>query len=131
MGGPTLLVENRSASHLSTDIDRYSPAFKRFSAAGQKLVQAHHGGRSFPFAASDAAVEEAQDVVRAVGALVPEPLYRRVDGVYLGNVFHVTEIEGVEPYLEMSNAFFPSEVVTNAVGAIYSRFTLRRFPYES
>jgi hypothetical protein len=55
----------------------------------------------------------------------------RVDGVYLGNVFHVTEIEGVEPYLEMSNAFFPSEVVANAVGAIYSRFTLRRLPYES
>jgi hypothetical protein len=75
VGGPTLLVENRSASHLSTGIDRYSPAFKRFSAAGQKLVQAHHGGRSFPFAASDAAVEEAQRVVRAVGALVPEPLY--------------------------------------------------------
>ncbi len=66
-----------------------------------------------------------------VGALVPEPLYMRVDGVYLGNVFHVTEIEGVEPYLEMSNAFFPSEVVANAVGAIYSRFTLRRLPYES
>jgi hypothetical protein len=34
-------------------------------------------------------------------------------------------------HLEMSNAFFPSEVVANAVGAIYSRFTLRRFPYES
>ena len=90
-----------------------------------------NGGRSFPFAASDAAVEEAQRVVKAVGALVPEPLYMRVDGVYLGNVFHVTEIEGVEPYLEMSNAFFPREVAANAVGAIYSRFTLRRFPYES
>jgi hypothetical protein len=60
VGGPTLLVENRSASHLSTGIDRYSPAFKRFSAGGQKLVQAHHGRRSFSFAASDAAVEEAQ-----------------------------------------------------------------------
>jgi hypothetical protein len=34
-----------------------------------------NGGRSFPFAASDAAVEEAQRVVKAVGALVPEPLY--------------------------------------------------------
>ena len=69
---------------------RYSHAFKRFSAAGQKLVQAHHGGRSFPFAASDAAVEEAQRVVKAIGGVVPELLYMRVDGVYLGSVFHVT-----------------------------------------
>jgi hypothetical protein len=61
---------------------------------------------------------------------VPEPLYMRVDGVYLGNVFHVIQLEGVEPYLEMSNAF-SQEVAANAVGAIYSRFTLRRFPYES
>ncbi len=39
--------------------------------------------------------------------------------MYLGNVFHVTEIEGVEPYLEMSNAF-SQEVAANAVGAICS-----------
>lgn len=55
---------------------------------------------------STTAVEEAQRVVKAVGALVPEPLYMRVDGVYLGKVFYVTEIEGVEPYLKMSKCLF-------------------------
>jgi hypothetical protein len=44
-------------------------------------------------------------------------------------ITHLYRQEGVAS--KNVNAFLPSEVVGNAVGAIYRRFTLRRFPYES
>jgi hypothetical protein len=44
--------------------------------------------------------------------------------VCLGNVFHVIEIEGVEPYLKKSNAFFSVRAGAPYVEAIVSYIAL-------
>ena len=73
----------------------FSHAVLKRPRAGDFRVQAHLGGTTVPFAASDALVGEAAAVLRAAGGA--GLLYARIDGLVRGGRFELMEAELTEP----------------------------------
>ncbi|MBE1159246.1 ATP-grasp domain-containing protein [Dyella acidiphila] len=81
----------------------YSHAVIKHPASGDYRVQEEHGGSAVQ-ATPDAGVLQAADqALAAVAALgYCEQTYARVDGVVIGEQFHIMELELVEPMLHLA-----------------------------
>lgn len=114
--------------------DTLSHSFVKVAAGGQERVQPFYGGKSFhikqndiegslaEIAASghredltltkqevDTAQTQAMKLKKQLNEFfdnnnIPRPLYMRLDGVMVNDKFTLMEVEGLEPYMEMSEA---------------------------
>ena len=80
---------------------KFSHAAVRKPSASDYRANLKYGGSEAVYLPSDLVVEQAQNILRKIGA---DLLYARVDGLVLGGEFILTELELIEPYLffEMS-----------------------------
>ncbi|WP_396611367.1 RimK family alpha-L-glutamate ligase [Haloferax sp. S1W] len=80
--------------------DEFSHSVVKRPETGDFRVQEKHGGSVHVEPPSGGLLEQAADVVDAVGAeLGEEPLYARVDGVERDGDFYLLEVELIEPEL--------------------------------
>lgn len=89
--------------------------------ASGKLVQAHHGGYSTPYPASGKMIEKAKEIVLKIDSMVGKTLYLRIDAIMLHDELVVTEVEGIEPYLELGNQVKSSDIINNFVRKILEK----------
>jgi glutathione synthase/RimK-type ligase-like ATP-grasp enzyme len=106
--GPALLqpmvpeVQTRGEWSLVFFGGRYSHAVLKRPAPGDFRVQFFHGGSESFEPAAPGLVAQARRVVRAVPRLLRQaapPLFARVDGVVVGGVLRLMELELIEPCL--------------------------------
>lgn len=81
----------------------YSHAVLKRPAAGDYRVQEEHGGNTLEATPAAGVLQAAGRALAAVAALgYREQAYARVDGVVIGEQFHVMELELVEPMLHLA-----------------------------
>jgi glutathione synthase/RimK-type ligase-like ATP-grasp enzyme len=76
--------------------DRFSHAVRKLPKNGDFRVQSEHGGSA---TAEIPAARLIDDAARALNALPVRPVYCRIDGVIVGGVFVVMEVECIDPVL--------------------------------
>lgn len=79
---------------------KYSHSLLKTPQEQDFRVQHYLGGKVSYREAGEALVKQAAEFV---SAFAPDTLYARVDGVMIGDTFHLMELELIEPYLFLDN----------------------------